>query len=218
VSTASHTIEFPSSSTNVISLAVSNGICIDSTRLDLTINNQVKAAFTVLDSILCPEDKLQITNTSTGMIDSWQWQYDVLASSTQKDPPPYQFPNLNLERTYRVKLITRNQLMRCSDSTERIIKVLNHCLIEVPTAFTPNNDGLNDQFRPHNALKAINYHFRVFNRWGQLVFESRNWMEKWDGRINGQLQATGVYVWVLSYTHRDTGQPVFKKGTVTLIK
>jgi hypothetical protein len=43
-------------------------------------------------------------------------------------------------------------------------------------------------------------------------------MEKWDGRINGQLQATGVYVWVLSYTHRDTGQPVFKKGTVTLIK
>jgi gliding motility-associated-like protein len=218
VSTASHTIEFPSSSTNVISLAVSNGICIDSTRLDLIINNQVKAAFTVLDSILCPEDKLQITNTSTGMIDSWQWQYDVLASSTQKDPPPYQFPNLNLERTYRVKLITRNQLMRCSDSTERIIKVLNHCLIEVPTAFTPNNDGLNDQFRPHNALKAINYHFRVFNRWGQLVFESRNWMEKWDGRINGQLQATGVYVWVLSYTHRDTGQPVFKKGTVTLIK
>ena len=108
--------------------------------------------------------------------------------------------------------------MRCSDSTERIIKVLNHCLIEVPTAFTPNNDGLNDQFRPHNALKAINYHFRIFNRWGQLVFESRNWMEKWDGRINGQLQATGVYVWVLSYTHRDTGQPVFKKGTVTLIK
>lgn len=218
VTTVTHPIEFPSSSTNAISLVVSNGICIDSARLDLTINNQVKAAFTIKDTILCPEDKLQITNTSTGMIDRWQWQYDVLGSSVQKDPPPYQFPNLNLERTYRVKLVARNDLLRCSDSVEKVVRVLNHCLIEVPTAFTPNNDGLNDQFRPHNALKAINYHFRVFNRWGQLVFESRNWMDKWDGRINGQLQATGVYVWVLSYTHRDTGQPVFRKGTVTLIK
>lgn len=218
VSTASHTIEFPASSTNAISLMVSNGICVDSTRLDLVISNQIKAAFTIQDSILCPEDKLQITNTSTGIIDSWQWQFDRLGSSTQKDPPPYQFPNLNLERTYRVKLVASNQMMRCNDSVERIIKVLNHCLIEVPTAFTPNNDGLNDQFRPHNALKAINYHFRVFNRWGQLVFESRNWMEKWDGKINGLTQETGVYVWVLSYTHRDTGQPVFRKGTVTLIK
>ncbi|MBM3412780.1 MAG: gliding motility-associated C-terminal domain-containing protein [Bacteroidetes bacterium] len=218
VTTPSHTIEFPSSSTNTISLLVSNGICVDSSRLNLVINNQVKAAFTIQDSILCPEDKLLINNTSTGAVDVWQWQYDVLGSSSLKDPLPYQFPNLNLERNYRVKLIARNQTMRCSDSAERIIKVLNHCLIDVPTAFTPNNDGLNDLFRPHNALKAINYHFRVFNRWGQLVFESRNWMEKWDGKINGQTQGTGVYVWILSYTHRDTGQSIFKKGTVTLIK
>ena len=108
--------------------------------------------------------------------------------------------------------------MRCKDSAEKIIRVLDHCLIEVPTAFTPNNDGLNDWFSPHNALKAIDYHFRVFNRWGQLVFESFNWMDKWDGKINGQPQGTGVFVWVLSYTNRDTGKPIFRKGTVTLIK
>jgi gliding motility-associated-like protein len=88
----------------------------------------------------------------------------------------------------------------------------------VPSGFTPNGDGLNDYFWPHNALKADNLDFKVYNRWGQLVFHSRDWRKKWDGRINGQLQTTGVYVWMLSYTHRDTGQKVFQKGTVALIR
>ena len=218
VNTQTHTIDFPASSTNNISLIVSNGICADTASTQLVINNQIKAGFTINDSILCPEDKLVIKNTSTGMIDTWLWKYDALTTSTQKDPLPYQFPAINLERTYRVRLIAGNLTMRCKDSTEKIIRVLNHCLIEVPTAFTPNNDGLNDWFSPHNALKAIDYHFRVFNRWGQLVFESYNWMDKWDGKINGQPQGTGVFVWVLSYTNRDTGKPIFRKGTVTLIK
>ena len=218
INTQTHTIDFTSSSTNTISLVVSNGTCSDTSSLQLITNNQVKANFTVEDSILCPEDLLKIVNTSTGLIDKWQWHYDVLGTTLQKDPPPFQFPNINLEKNYRVKLVASNLAMRCNDSTEKIIRVLDHCLIEVPNAFTPNNDGLNDWFSPHNALKANNYHFRIFNRWGQLVFETRNWMDKWDGRINGQPQAAGVYVWALSYTYRDTGTPVFKKGTVTLIK
>jgi len=218
INTQTHTIDFTSSSTNNISLVVSNGTCSDTSILQLITNNLVKANFTVEDSILCPEDLLKIVNTSTGLIDKWQWHYDVLGTTLQKDPPPFQFPNINLEKNYRVKLVASNLAMRCNDSTEKIIRVLDHCLIEVPNAFTPNNDGLNDWFSPHNALKANNYHFRIFNRWGQLVFETRNWMDKWDGRINGQPQAAGVYVWALSYTYRDTGTPVFKKGTVTLIK
>jgi hypothetical protein len=58
----------------------------------------------------------------------------------------------------------------------------------------------------------------VYNRWGQLVFASRDWRKKWDGKVNGLLQTTGVFVWTLSYIHRDTKQQVFKKGTVTLIR
>lgn len=216
--TPSYTIDFPASSTNSISLIVSNGICADTVSQQLVISNQIKSSFTIADSILCPEDKLIITNTSTGTVDNWLWKYDVISISNQKDPPPFQFPNLNLEKVYRVRLIATNQAMRCSDSVEKIVRVLNHCLIKVPTAFTPNGDGLNDFFQPHNALKAIDYHFCVFNRWGQLVFESRNWKDRWDGRVNGQAQTTGVFVWTLSYINKDTQQPVFQKGTVTLIK
>jgi len=67
-------------------------------------------------------------------------------------------------------------------------------------------------------LKADNYEFKVYNRWGQLIFHSNNWRDKWDGKINGILQPTAVYVWMLRYTNRDTKQPVFKKGTVALIR
>ncbi len=168
--------------------------------------------------IICPEDSLKVVNSSTGQIDSWQWIYDIIGTSTQKDPPPFLFPTLNREAYYTVKLVAYNATLGCHDTARRTLTVLDFCLIEVPNAFTPNNDGLNDYFHPHNALKTDNYEFRVYNRWGQLVFFSRNWQEKWDGTINGTKQPTGVYVWMLSYTKSDTQQRVFKKGTVTLIR
>jgi gliding motility-associated-like protein len=96
--------------------------------------------------------------------------------------------------------------------------VLDNCFIAVPTGFTPNGDGLNDYLYPNNALKAINLDFKVYNRWGQLVFGSHDWQQKWDGKIGGIPQAPGVYVWYLRYTHRDTGKKIFQKGTTTLIR
>lgn len=214
--TQSHTIIFPATSSNEITLKVSNGTCSDSSIQTVELDNEVKASFKMSDFI-CPEDKLEVENTSTGDIDSWKWNFDIVATSTARDPSPVQFPLNNRETYYSVKLVAFNNLLGCSDSVRHPLTVLDHCLIAVPTAFTPNNDGLNDYFRPHNALKADNYEFKVFNRWGQLVFHSRNWREKWDGKINGRLQGTGVFVWMLSYTHRDTGKKVFQKGTVTLI-
>lgn len=215
--TQSHTIIFPAASTNDIQLIVSNGICKDTANTTLVLDNEVKASFTA-ESIICPEDRLVVTNTSTGLITTWRWDYDVIATSTLKDPPPFLFPNLQREAYYTVKLVAFNSTLGCSDSAKRTITVLDHCFIDVPTAFTPNNDGLNDNFGPHNALKADNYEFKVYNRWGQLVFHSRNWRDRWDGKVKGVPQATGVFVWMLSYTNRDTQQKVFRKGTVTVIR
>ena len=217
VTTQTHTIVWPSASTNNVRLLVSNGTCTDSASEVITLDNEVRADFD-MDKVICPEDGLLVKNNSKGQIDLWRWNFDIIGTSNLKDPPAFFFPNMNREAYYTVKLVVTNLSLGCSDSTRRTLTVLDHCFIDVPTAFTPNNDGLNDFFRPHNALKAEGYQFQVYNRWGQLVFSSRNWQEKWDGRINGQVQPTGVYVWMLRYTHRDTRQPVFKKGTVTLIR
>ncbi|HYM93344.1 MAG TPA: gliding motility-associated C-terminal domain-containing protein [Chitinophagaceae bacterium] len=198
-------------------LEVSNGVCTDSTTQTLVFNNEVKADFD-MPAVICPEDPLTVMDKSTGTIDSWNWKFDIISSSNLQNPPPLYFPNINREVYYNIQLAVTNTLLNCTDSARKYLQVLNNCYIAVPSAFTPNGDGLNDFFWPHNALKADNLEFKVYNRWGQLVFHSSNWQQKWDGKVNGQPQPPGVFVWFLSYTNRDTGQKVFQKGTVMLIR
>jgi gliding motility-associated-like protein len=215
--TQTYTTIFPATSDNFIQLIVDNGVCRDTASLELVMNNEVKAAFG-LPGIICPEDPLVVTDSSKGLIDTWLWNFGNVATSSAQNPPPQHFPQTNIETFYTIKLKVTNNTLGCTDSISKVLRVLNNCYIAVPTAFTPNGDGLNDYLYPNNAIKAVNLEFKVYNRWGQLVFASRNWEDKWDGKINGIPQAPGVFVWFLRYTNRDTGQKVFQKGTTTLIR
>ena len=217
ITTQNHTIVFPAKSSNNIQLIVSNGVCRDTASTTIDLDNEVKADFSMA-SIICPEDSLKVFNNSNGQIDAWRWNFDVITTSFDQDPEPVLFPTINREAYYTVKLVAYNNTLGCSDSARHTLTVLDHCLIEIPNAFTPNGDGLNDYFWPHNALKADNYQFKVYNRWGQLVFFTLDWQKKWDGKINGVLQNTGTFVWTLTYIHRDTKQTVSRKGMVTLIR
>lgn len=214
---SSHSIVFPASSANDVQCIVSNGVCSDTSSSQVVLDNEVKSNFEI-PAVICPEDPLLVKNTSTGLVDTWQWDFDRISSSTDKDPGSVLFPTTNIEAVYMIRLVATNATLGCSDSTRQKLKVLNNCFIAVPTAFTPNNDGKNDYLYPNNAIKAENLEFKVYNRWGQLVFHSRDWTQKWDGRINGLLQGSGVFVWTLEYTHRDTKQRIFQKGTTTLIR
>lgn len=87
----------------------------------------------------------------------------------------------------------------------------------VPTGFTPNGDGVNDKFFPFPVgIKEIKY-FRVFNRWGQMIFSTNRLNDGWDGKLSGKEQASGVYVWMAEGVTAD-GRIITKKGTVTLIR
>jgi gliding motility-associated-like protein len=88
----------------------------------------------------------------------------------------------------------------------------------VPNAFTPNNDGRNDLFKVLNAVKTEDFELTVYNRWGQLVFQTRNWKQGWDGKLGGREQGTAAYVWLLRYTDRDTKKKIEQKGTMVLIR
>lgn len=90
--------------------------------------------------------------------------------------------------------------------------------ITIPSAFTPNGDGLNDYLYPLNAFKADDLVFRIYNRYGQIIFETKDWTRKWDGRVKSQLQPSGTYVWTLDYIERDGGKRVALKGTTVLIR
>ena len=106
----------------------------------------------------------------------------------------------------------------CADSAFININVFKTLpAVFVPTGFTPNNDGRNDLLLPIAVgMKNIEY-FNVYNRWGQLLFSTRQNGQGWDGKINGRLQATGTFVWTVKAVDY-TGKAYFQKGTSTLIR
>src|SRR5690606_24227281 len=85
----------------------------------------------------------------------------------------------------------------CGTFSDTINITKGLCHLYVPSAFTPNGDGLNDIFR---AVMSDNSHIfllQVFNRWGKKIFESHDILRGWDGTLNGTRQPEGNYVWVL---------------------
>jgi gliding motility-associated-like protein len=87
----------------------------------------------------------------------------------------------------------------------------------IPNAFTPNGDGINDNFKAiAPGIKRTNY-FRIYNRWGKLMFESNNANSGWDGKYSGVPQPAAVYVWMIKGTDA-AGKIIELKGIVTLVR
>ena len=105
----------------------------------------------------------------------------------------------------------------CFDLDTVRLRVLNGPTFYIPSAFTPNNDGLNDIFRPTPVGIASLDFFRVFNRLGELVYETSEIGKGWDGIYKGKKQHTGNYVWSLKATDR-LGKLRIMKGNVVLIR
>jgi gliding motility-associated-like protein len=203
---------------HTIKLVVSNGTCSDSASTGFLLDNELNASFTSSLDILCPQEVTQFTNTSTGKnIIGYLWNFGNGIMTTTPTPLPQGYPQISEEKEYLVSLIIQSS-MNCFDTATHVVKAVPSCYIDVPTAFSPNGDGVNDYLYPLNGYKALNLRFSVFNRLGQLIFESTDWRYKWDGTLGGRPQGIGTYVWMLSYTHKDSGQKVFKKGVAVLVR
>ena len=119
-------------------------------------------------------------------------------------------------------------LVRVTDVNDCVIKdtaVINvkacntpeNCLV-IPSAFTPNQDGKNDKMRPLiNGCKILELTFRIYNRWGELIFETKEMGAGWDGTHMGVTQSSDVYAYVCFYTGEDGIQRQLK-GTFVLIR
>src|SRR4030095_4774515 len=105
----------------------------------------------------------------------------------------------------------------CQGYDTVVIKVVKGSDIYVPSGFTPNGDGLNDILRVlGTAIEWVDY-FRIYNRYGELIFETRDLSKGWDGKYKGKDQNTGNYVWVLRARDRKKVIRTIK-GNVILIR
>jgi len=123
------------------------------------------------------------------------------------------FKGINTQ-LYEIRLTTD---LGCVTVDTLLVKTVKRIEVHVPTAFTPNNDGKNDRLRPLLfGIEKVNY-FRIYNRWGNMVFQMQSDQPGWDGKINGILQGTQVFVWMIEVVDID-GQIHREKGTTTLLR
>lgn len=145
----------------------------------------------------------------------WSWNFGDKTSSFKKDP----------SHTYRKKgfyevTLTAESAFGCKSKVSKTIQVDNDYNLLAPTAFTPNGDGLNDNFIP-KALEIMNAEFTmsIFHKNGQLYYETNQVSRPWDGRymMDNQNAPGGAYVWVVKLKNKN-GETEIYKGSVTLLR
>ncbi|MBL7722823.1 MAG: gliding motility-associated C-terminal domain-containing protein [Chitinophagaceae bacterium] len=185
----------------------------DDMRIDVTPPIKVKTF--PYDTIGYPGDQFQLLAVpSDSDVINYSWNPSVGLSDPTIPNPVVTVGAIGQDIQYQVITST---IAGCRGEGYVKVRVYKGPDIYVPTGFSPNNDGKNDKFTPFPVgMKSYNY-FRVFNRWGQLVFSTTKLNDGWDGRFGGAEQASGVYVWMIEGLTKDN-RIITKKGTVMLIR
>jgi gliding motility-associated-like protein len=123
-------------------------------------------------------------------------------------------PNISviMAGTYSIE-VTGNSCV----ASDTVVVEWGDCEAFIPTAFTPNNDKLNDYFGVASGFATNGFHMQVFDRWGNTVFVSTSNTSKWDGTLKGKPMPNGAYSWYISYTDTKL-RKIFLQGTVMLLR
>lgn len=197
----------------------------------ITIHPKPDAEFFVNSStasILNPI--IQFSNVSANA-DSIYWYFgDGDSTLYSHSNPWHEFEDIGY---YTVKMVAEN-IHGCIDTTYKKIRIMDEYTFSAPNAFSPNNDGVNDCFRLcGHGVDAYEFHFYVFDRFGSIVYETKDFKNdlncdacgegSWDGTYNGsyvkgdELCEPGVYSWYVVYKDA-AGVDNVSQGLVTLVR
>ncbi len=119
------------------------------------------------------------------------------------------------EGLYWVKATLNN----CTYSDSLVMKQIKcDCNVKLPNAFSPNGDGLNDYYQPEISCFPKDYNFSVFNRYGQLIYTTKDYNQKWNGTINGNMLPVATYYYILSFYNITSQKTEVRKGGITLLR
>lgn len=178
---------------------------------NVTVRNKPIADFGMTNNPTVAQEPVYFSDFSSpvGLVTQWIWNFgDESYANIQS--PSHIYPNAG---SYNITLTIFDD-QGCKDTITKRIEV--SLLPQLPTAFTPNGDGNNDLLfvkgGPFQKMK-----FRVYNNWGELVFETDDQTRGWDGKKNGEDQPVGVYVWTLEVDMYNN-RVVKKNGDVTIMR
>jgi gliding motility-associated-like protein len=194
--------------------AVAINCHLQSTSTVRTNDNEAdRPANPIPPTVSAPFEVFFQSNANKPLTSNFDWQFfknnSIMFSRTDQDQR-YTFVESG---SYKVKLKVSNKYCSCSDSVS--IRVTTSDL-QVPYVFTPNGDGINDEFRV--AYKSlISFKCWIFNRWGQKVYTWTDPSKGWDGMFNGLPATPGAYYYIIEATGAD-GENLNKKGNINLLR
>ena len=197
-------------------IAIDSNTCniADTTSTTIHVYPKPQAAFAVSPNPAVIANKPTVfTNRSSGATHYvWIFGDGDTAYSSNQDTVMHQYERTS---TFTACLVAINQF-GCTDTTCQPVQTLINPLLDVPNAFTPGRFGQNSIVRVQ-GFGISSMVFRIYNRWGQLVFESNDPNRGWDGTFRGNPQPMDVYAYTLEATFFD-GTRTSKKGDITLIR
>ena len=186
----------------------------------ITVTPMPIAAFSFTPDVTdVSQTEIEFTNSSIDA-DYYEWNFgDDSGISNETDP----IHNYGDEpQQYQITLLATNNNGLCRDSVEAFLTINDVILYYVPNVFTPDFDQFNQTFKPifTAGFDPFDYHLMIFNRWGELIFESYNADIGWDGTYpeNGELAQDGVYVWKIIFKETMSDKKHNVTGHVTLLK
>lgn len=162
---------------------------------------------TIIDPVI------SVTDLSTGT-NFWNWNFGDQDTSLVFNPPPHTYQDTG---TYTITLITNTQY-GCLDTAYQNIIIDPDFAFYIPNTFTPNDDGINDNFSG-KGIFIIKYEMSIFDRWGNLIFHSDDPNKPWDGKANhgNELAQKDVYIYSIKITDIKKTEHEYK-GRVTLLR
>lgn len=176
-----------------------NGCMLSSVAIVRNDLNQLNL-FLGNDTTICPGETLML---NAGSFSSYQWQDGSVANTFA----------VTQTGNYSVKVTDAEGCF----TTDAIHVTVDCSDIYFPTAFTPNHDGLNDEFGPAGNLSIVkHYLLKIYSRWADVIFKTADPYKSWDGKIQGLGTNSGTFIWVAEY--ELLGKKRIQKGTLTLIR
>jgi len=202
----------PSASTNY-TLVVFGGACVPDTQFVHVHVDSLPTVDAGPDQLVMAGTEVEFTATSHYNISSYYWSPSSEVSCYDCQTVTHVAEQSG---TFYVSVVDANG---CPAMDSVNVRVIESCEgdIWVPNAFTPNGDEMNDEFRVRSSGMIQLIHFRVFDRWGNQVFETDNFNEGWNGKYKDEMVNPNVYVWYVRASCPD-GRIVDLKGNVTAIR
>jgi gliding motility-associated-like protein len=184
----------------------------------LTINQSeaLQIAISPTDTIMCASEKITFNSKVLGNNEGVQfaWDYGRPTIANTYTAAIYADKKMVVQATDKYGCLASDT---CTITANYCDSLFANC-VRFPNAFSPNQDGLNDTFGAHlGSCEIKSYQLTVYNRWGQIIFQTRDIFQRWNGTINGYAQQTGTYVYSCQWED-ILGVAHTSKGTLALIK